>query len=392
MTSTDPADGLSADLIAQAVSWRHHLHKHPELAFNERQTAEFVASQLGQFGLVVHRGLAGTGVVGTLTRGTGRRTIAIRADMDALPIQEQSGASHASCVRSVMHACGHDGHVAIALAAARACANLPGLDGTVHFIFQPAEESGAGAQRMIEEGLFRLFPCEAVYALHNWPTLPLGGCVARDGAMMAANAVFEIVISGRGCHGAMPHQGTDSILAGCQLVSALQSIVSRTIDPLQAAVVSATKIRAGDTHNVIPDSCVICGTTRWFDSNVGDSLERRIIELSRSIAAAFGCTAQVRYERRYPATINDPGAASFVRSLGSAAGLNLSLIDAGPSMAAEDFAFMLQAVPGCYVWLGAGKSGNDHSLHSSRYDFNDELLPLGAALWVALVRKSLTST
>lgn len=392
MIDIDLMDALSPDLITEAVSWRRYLHKHPELAFNERQTAGFVASKLAQFGLRVHRGLAGTGVVGTLTRGTGRRTIAIRADMDALAIQEQSGAPHASCVSDIMHACGHDGHVAMALAAARICARLPDLNGTVHFIFQPAEENGGGGRRMVEEGLFRLFPCDAVYALHNWPALPLGACVARDGTMMAALAAFEVMICGRGCHGAMPHEGTDSILAGCQLVSALHSIISRNVDPFQSAVASVTQIRAGKTWNVIPDSYTIRGTARWLDEHVGDMIERRIGELSRSIAAGFGCEAQIHYERRLPATINDPGAASFVRTVASASPLNLPLIDAGPSMGSEDFAFMLQAVPGCYFWLGAARSGEDQSLHSSRYDFNDELLPLGVAFWVSLVCRSLSGT
>lgn len=387
-SSIDVEHKLSPGLIAEAVSWRHHLHKHPELAFNERQTADFVAAQLGQCGLTVHRGLGGTGVVGTLKRGTSQRSIAIRADMDALPIEEQSGAPHASTTRGIMHACGHDGHVTMALAAARMCAQLPNLDGTVHFIFQPAEENEGGARRMIEEGLFRLFPCDAVYGLHNWPALPLGTCMARDGAMMAAMGAFEVAISGRGCHGAMPHEGTDSLLAGCQLVTALQSIVSRNIDPLEAAVVSATQIRAGDTWNVIPDRCVIRGTTRWFDNRIGDSLEQRITELSKSIAAGFGCEAQVRYERRFPATINDPAAASFVRTVAGAVP-KLTLVDAHPSMGAEDFAVMLQAVPGCYFWLGTGKPEGNPGLHSPRYDFNDEVLPFGIAFWVALVRQSL---
>ena len=390
MSDIDLASRLSPDLISEAVSWRHHLHKHPELAFKERQTADFIASQLGQFGLTVHRGLGGTGVVGTLTRGASRRTIAIRADMDALPIEEQSGVPHTSSTRGVMHACGHDGHVAMVLAAARVCARLPDLDGTVHFIFQPAEEGEGGARRMIEEGLFRLFPCDAVYALHNWPALPLGSCAVRDGPMLAASAVFELVISGRGCHGAMPHEGTDSILAGCQLVSALQSIASRSIDPLDAAVVSVTQVHAGNAWSVIPESTVIRGTTRWFDSRVGDTIERRLIELSNSIVAGFGCEAQVRYNRCYPATINDPSAASLVRTVAGALS-SLKLVDHAPSMGSEDFSEMLQAVPGCYLWLGTGRSGNDHGLHSSHYDFNDESLPLGVALWVTLVQKSLGS-
>lgn len=391
MIGMEPESEITPDLIAAAVSWRRHLHQHPELAYNERHTADFVASHLAEFGLTVHRGLASTGVVGTLTRGTSRRSLAIRADMDALPIQERSSTPHASVADGIMHACGHDGHVAMALAAARVCARLPDLDGTVHFIFQPAEEGGAGARRMIEEGLFRLFPCDSVYALHNWPALPLGTCAARDGFTMAANAVFEVVITGRGCHGAMPHEGTDCVLAGCQLVCALQSISGRNIDPLEASVVSATQIHAGDTNNVIPDSCVIRGTTRWFESGVGEVIQRRITELSRAIAAAFGCEAQIRYERLYPATFNNPAAADLVRNVVRTHPLNLTMVDALPSMGSEDFAFMLQTVPGCYIWLGAGRSGENPGLHSSRYDFNDESLPLGAALWVSLVRKSLTS-
>lgn len=388
MTEFDLMQRLSSDLIAEAVSWRHHLHRHPELAFKEQRTGDFVASQLGRFGLSVHRGLGGTGVVGTLTRGTSRRTIAIRADMDALPIEEQSGVPYASSTRGLMHACGHDGHVAIALAAARVCARMPNLDGTIHFIFQPAEEGEGGARRMIDEGLFRLFPCDAVYALHNWPALPVGSSVARDGAMLAASAVFEIIVSGRGCHGAMPHEGTDSILAGCQLVSALQSIASRNIDPLQASVVSVTQVNAGNAWSVIPESSVIRGTTRWFDDYTGDIIERRMIELSKSVAAGFGCEAQVSYDRRYPATINDSAAASFVRSVVDSLP-NLTMVDLPPSMGSEDFSVMLQAIPGCYVWLGGGRLDDNHGLHSSRYDFNDELLPLGVALWVSLVQKSL---
>lgn len=390
MSSIDTVvNGLSPELIAEAKSWRRHLHRHPELAFNERQTADFIASQLAQFGLTVHRGLAGTGVVGTLTRGTGRRSIGIRADMDALPIEEQTGVSYASTSPGVMHACGHDGHVAIALAAARLCARLDNLDGTVHFIFQPAEENEGGAKRMIDEGLFQLFPCDAVYALHNWPLLPLGTCVARDGPIMAAMGIFEVVISGRGCHGAMPQEGTDSLLAGCHLVSALQSIVSRNIDPVDSGVVSVTRIRAGDTWNVIPDGCAIRGTTRWFDEGVGNKIERRIAELSKSIAEGFGCEARLRYERRFPATINDSGAAKFIRTVISTSDLNLKLSDAHPSMGSEDFAEMLRVVPGCYLWLGGATQVHNHGLHSPHYDFNDELIPLGAALWVTLVQKSL---
>jgi hippurate hydrolase len=382
-------NSLSSEVISEAASWRRHLHRHPELAYREHKTADFIASQLTQFGLSVHRGLAGTGVVGTLSRGTSRRVIAIRADMDALPIQEYSGAPHASAQPGVMHACGHDGHVTMALAAARICAAAAHLDGTVHFIFQPAEENEGGGRRMVEDGLFRLFPTDAIYALHNWPSLPVGCCVARDGAMMAAFAVFEIVISGRGCHSALPHEGTDTILVAAQLISALHTLTSRNIDPLEAGIVSATQIHAGDTWNVIPASCTIRGTTRWFDDGVGATLERRILDLSSSIASGFGCEARVEYDRRYPATINDPSAAKLIRSLASASGSHLEVLDTRPSMASEDFSFMLQHTPGCYFWLGAARGAETPGLHSPHYDFNDELLPVGIKLWVSLVKQAL---
>lgn len=383
----DTTHSSTADVVAEAVSWRRHLHRHPELAFGERNTAEFVASQLERFGLKVHRGLAGTGVVGTLTRGAARRSIGIRADMDALPIREESGAPHASSVAGVMHACGHDGHTAIALAAARICSGLADLDGTVHFIFQPAEENEGGGRRMVEEGLFESFPCDRVFALHNWPGLPVGTCVARDGPMMAAFGTFEIVIRGRGAHGAMPHAGTDPIVAAAQVVSALQSIVSRNVDPLRSAVVSVTQIRGGDTWNVLPDECLVRGTTRWYEEETGDRIEERIRQLASSVAAGFGCTARMSYERRYPATINDSGSAKLVREVAGAIGLGV--IDSPPTMGAEDFAYMLQAVPGCYLWLGAARAGENPGLHSARYDFNDEALPAGVELWVSLVRRCL---
>lgn len=380
---------VSPELLAEAALWRRHLHRHPETAFEEHQTAEFVASRLAKFGLHVHRGLAGTGVVGTLQRGTSTRSIGIRADMDALRIREQGEMPHASSIAGVMHACGHDGHVAMLLAAAGACARLPDLDGTVHFIFQPAEESEGGGQRMVDQGLFRQFPCDEIYALHNWPALPLGSCVALDGPMMAALALFEITLEGRGAHGAMPHEGTDCIVAASQLVSALQSIVSRNVDPLQTAVISVAQIHAGDTWNVIPDACTMRGTTRWFDNDVGDLLERRTLEVSKAVAAACGCTVRVRYKRRCAATVNNPGAAAFVRSVAAQPDLGLRVVSTQPSMASEDFACMLQAVPGCYFWLGTGQTGREHGLHSSRFDFNDDLLPYGVSLWVALVRRAL---
>jgi amidohydrolase len=390
MAVVEFTDALSSEVIADAVSWRRHLHQHPELAFNERQTSDFIATQLASFGLKVHRGLAGTGVVGTLTRGSSRRAIGIRADMDALPIQEQSGVAHVSSTSGVMHACGHDGHIAVALAAARACAKMPDLDGTVHFIFQPAEEGAGGAKRMIEDGLFKLFPCDAIYGMHNQPLLPLGSCIARDGVMMAACALFDIDIVGRGCHGGRPHQGVDPVVAGCQLVSSLQSIISRNVDPLQSGVVSVTKIRAGDSFNVIPERFQISGTVRWLDGDIGDIIEQRMRELASSIAAGFRCEAHVSYDRRFCATVNDPAAARLVREIASGIP-NLRVENFLPSTGSEDFSEMLRVVPGCFIWLGGAKTGSEVGLHSPRYDFNDDLVPLGAALWVSLVRKSLSA-
>lgn len=389
MTAGYPID---AEVVREAVSWRRQLHAQPELAFSEQATSQFIASRLVEFGLEVHRGLGGTGVVGTLRRGSSSRSIGIRADMDALPIQECSGVTHSSRVVGVMHACGHDGHTAITLGAARVCSQLPGLDGTVHFIFQPAEENEGGARRMMMDGLFRQFPCDAVYALHNWPTLPAGTCVVRDEAMMAALATFEIVVVGRGCHGAMPHEGSDCILAASHVIAGLQSIVSRNLDPLQSGLVSVTQIRAGDTWNVLPDSCTIRGTSRWFDAAVGDTLEQRIAELAQSIASGFGCRADVRYERRYPPTINHPESARWLRGVIRDCGLGIELVDARASMSSEDFSEMLQVVPGCYLWLGSGATGTDPGLHSPRYDFNDEVVHLGIGLWTAVVARVIGPT
>lgn len=390
MSAGPVASLISPEVLAATVEWRRHLHQLPELAYKERHTADFVAAQLAQAGLSVHRGLAGTGVVGTLTRGTSRRAIAIRADMDALPIQEQSGVPHASTVPGVMHACGHDGHVAMALAAAQVCAQLADLDGTVHFIFQPAEEGERGAGKMIEDGLFRLFPCDAVYGLHNWPDLPVGTCIANDGAMMAATAIFDIDIRGRGCHGAMPHEGVDPIVAGCHTVTSLHSIVSRNVDPMRAAVISVTQVSAGHAFNVIPEHCSLRGTARWFANDVGNILEQRIREIASSIPAAFGCEAYVHYERRFPATINTPEHAAIVRRV--AANVGLDARQFGPSMGSEDFAFMLEACPGCYFWLGGGAPEGSPGLHSPRYDFNDAIIPHGVRLWVALVQHSLRAS
>ncbi|RWR34584.1 amidohydrolase [Sinirhodobacter populi] len=375
------SDLLDPQAVAEAKAWRHDLHRHPELGFAEHRTAEFIAEKLKDWGYEVETGLARTGVVASLRKGHSARAIGIRADIDALPITEESGVDWASATPGRMHACGHDGHTAMALAAAKALA-AQDFDGTVRFIFQPAEENEGGGREMVKEGLFARFPVDAVYGAHNWPGAKPGQIIARDDAMMAAFGTFEITVTGKGAHGAMPHEGEDTLLATAQIVTALQSICARNVSPLQSAVVSVTQIHGGEAWNVLPDRAVIRGTTRWFAPEVGDRIEQRMKRIASSVAEGFGCTAGVDYQRRYPATINTARNAAIVREV--AAGAGLAVLDADPSMAAEDFAFMLGEVPGCYFWIGAGREGDNPGLHSARFDFNDAILGPGADLWVRL--------
>jgi amidohydrolase len=372
--------------IEEAVRWRRHLHSHPEIAFEERETQRFIAERLTEFGLEVHQGLAGTGVVGTLSRGRAGKRIGIRSDIDALPILEDTQLAYASRVPGKMHACGHDGHMSMLLLAAQQAARRDDIAGTIHFIFQPAEETEGGGRKMVEDGLFRQFPCDEIYGLHNWPALDVGACVARDDAMMAAFGTFEIEIVGRGAHGAMPHEGADPIVAAGELIGALQTIASRNVSPLLPAVVSVTQVHGGDALNVIPERVVLRGTTRWFEDAVGDLIEARMEKVARTIADGLGCKAKLTYERRYPATINSRAQATFMRDVARDIGLDVR--DALPSMAAEDFSFMLREVPGAYLWLGARRPGENPGLHSPRFDFNDEVLPQGAALWSALIARA----
>lgn len=370
---------LSSEKLEEALRWRHHLHANPELGFQEIETARFVAERLTEWGYAVRAGYGRTGVIGSLTKGTSRKALGIRADMDALPITEETGAAYASRTAGVMHACGHDGHVTVALAAARELAS-ESFDGTVHFIFQPAEENEGGARAMVEDGLFRDFPMDTVLGMHNWPALPVGTLVARDDQMMAAFGTFEVRVIGRGAHGAMPHEGADPVLAASHIVSALNTIASRNVSPLQASVLSVTQIHGGDAWNVIPERVFIRGTTRWFDPSVGDTLQARLEQVARSVAEGFGCRAEIDYQRRYPATINNADVAARVRS--QAAAVNLQVIDAAPSMAAEDFAFMLNEKRGCYFWLGAARTtGDNPGLHSPRFDFNDAIVPSAVGMW-----------
>ena len=388
MPSTIPL--LDPPFLAELTTQRRDIHAHPELAFNENRTADLVAAELERYGLEVHRGIAKTGVVGVLRAGTSQRMVGLRADMDALPLAEMNEFPHHSRYQGKMHACGHDGHTAILLGAARYLAGNPDFDGIAVFIFQPAEESEGGAAVMIEEGLFERFPVESVYGLHNWPGIPVGEIAVMPGPVMAGTCAFEIFVRGHGCHAAMPHQGVDSIVAGAQLVQAMQTVVSRTLHPCDAAVVSVTQFHAGEAWNIIPEEVVLRGTIRSFKPEVQQTVERAIERLCSGIAAANGAQISVTFDHRYPPTVNSVHETNFCREVaGSVFGSERVLTDILPSMGAEDFAYMLREKPGCYVWLGNGPGTGGCTLHNPHYDFNDELLTLGVSYWVQLVQQAL---
>jgi len=377
------------DLIGALVDFRRDLHAHPELGFNEHRTSDRIASLLGAARIEVHRGIGGTGLVGVLKIGSSDRTIGLRADMDALPIQEQTGVPHASCTPGVFHGCGHDGHVAMLLGAAQHLARSRRFDGTVNFIFQPAEEGLAGARAMVDDGLFERFPCERVFALHNWPDLPAGTIATRPGPIMAAADRFEIAVEGRGGHAAIPQNTPDAILAASTLVAELNTIVSRRIPPTSSAVLSVTRIAGGHSHNVLPASVTIVGTVRTFDVSVQDRIEGAIRQIAAGIGQASGTHVDIRYERYYPATINDPSAAS--EALEAAATVGNAELAPEPAFTSEDFAFMLQACKGAYLWLGQAGAGEPVSLHNPKYDFNDDVLGTGIGLHVALAERLLSA-
>ena len=374
------------EMHAEMAEWRHDLHAHPETAFEERRTSALVAQKLESFGLSVHQGLGRTGVVGTLAAGSGKRAIGLRADMDALHIHEKNGFGHRSKHEGKMHACGHDGHTTMLLGAAKYLSEARNFDGVVHFIFQPAEENEGGGREMVEQGLFEKFPCESVYGMHNWPGMPVGQFGVRAGPMMASFDIFEIELAGRGSHAALPHTGIDPIVAASTLVQALQTIASRNVDPIESAVVTVTQIHAGDTWNVIPDAAVLRGTARAFKPEVQDLIERRVREICAGVAAAHGANVKVRYERRYPPLINAAReaevCAAVMRSMVGAE----NVLQVPPVMGSEDFAFMLQAKAGCYVFVGNGPGAGGCMLHNPHYDFNDQILPLGASYWSNLVQ------
>ncbi|MFC3282310.1 M20 aminoacylase family protein [Litchfieldella rifensis] len=381
MMATDMID----DLLPELVALRRDLHTHPELAFKEERTAGIVAAELHQLGLEVHEGIAGTGVVGTLRHGQGTRSIGLRADMDALPITEQSRLAHASRNAGVHHGCGHDGHTAMLLGAARHLARTRRFDGTVHFIFQPAEEGHGGARVMVEQGLFERFPCDAVYALHNWPDLPLGHAQTRVGPIMAAADRFDIVLRGRGGHAAQPHLTPDVLLAASQLVGQLNTIVARRIDPAESAVLSVTHVSGGASHNVLPAEVALTGTVRSFDPAAQDRIEGALRDAVAGIALAHGVEADVNYLRYYPATVNSEAEALLAIEAAASVGLQASLA-ARPAFTSEDFAFFLRERPGAYLWLG---QGGGCALHHPCYDFNDEALPLGVRWFCTVAERAL---
>ncbi|MHB9836206.1 M20 aminoacylase family protein [Paraburkholderia terrae] len=377
---------------------RRDIHAHPELGYNVNRTADLVASKLEEWGLPVVRGVGKTGLVASLKRGNSTRAIGLRADMDALPMQEANVFAHRSTVQGAMHACGHDGHTTMLLGAARYLAKSGDFDGSVHFIFQPAEEEGAGAQAMIDDGLFERFPVDAVFGVHNWPGIPEGHFGVRSGPIMASTSLFRVTVTGAGCHGAMPHLGADPVFAVAQIVCALQSILTRNKNPVDAAALSVTQIHAGEAQNVVPTDAWLGGTVRTFSEATLDLIESRMRAIVSSIALGLGCRSEIEFSRNYPPTINDPEqtalAVEVMREV-----VGDQAVDAAiqPTMAAEDFSFMLRAKPGCYAFIGNGCG--DHRivghgagpclLHNASYDFNDRLLPVGSTYFVRLVERFL---
>ncbi len=384
--------GIVTQIASQPmfVGWRHELHSKPELAFEEHGTAAFIAEKLEEAGLKVHRGIGQTGVVATLQAGSGTRAIGLRADMDALPIQELNEFSYRSRHKGVMHACGHDGHMAMLLAAAWYLAKERSFDGMVHFIFQPAEEGSGGAPEMIKDGLFERFPVEAVFGMHSYPGIPLGHFAVREGPMMASCDDFTVSLRGQGGHAALPHQVRDPVLAAGHLITALQSIVSRNVHPLSAAVVSVTGLESGAAFNVIPDHVELRGTIRTLEENTRDLVESRFREICAKLCGAFGVEATVAYNRLYPVTANTKAETQIAASVAeSVVGQDAVDRNPVPCMGAEDFAFMLQKKPGSYVWLGNGPSEGGCFLHNARFDFNDDTLATGASYWVRLIERLL---
>lgn len=384
---------------AAIATLRRDIHAHPELCFQERRTSDLIASTLTDWGIPVHRGMGVTGVVGILKNGSSSRAIGLRADIDALPITEHNKFAHASVHAGKMHACGHDGHTAMLLAAARHLSTQRNFDGTVYLIFQPAEEGGGGAREMIKDGLFELFPMQAIFGAHNWPGMAVGQFAIKSGPIFASSNEFKITIRGRGAHAAMPHNGIDPLPVACQIVQALQTIITRNKRPIDAGVISVTMMRAGEATNVVPDSCELQGTVRAFTLDVLDMIERRMRQIAEATCQAFEATCEFSFQRNYPPTINHPKETEFARALLSSLGGPHNVQEFEPTMGAEDFSFYLLRKPGCYFLVGNGDGGHrigGHGagpcmLHNPSYDFNDELIPLGGSMWARLAETWLNS-
>ncbi len=381
--------------VAAITALRREIHAHPELCFQEVRTADLIAKALTDWGIPIHRGMGTTGVVGIVKNGNSNRAVGLRADIDALPMTEHNHFPHRSQYPGKMHACGHDGHTAMLLAAAKHLSRHRNFDGTVYLVFQPAEEGGGGAREMIKDGLFEQFPMEAIFGAHNWPGMKVGQFAMRPGAMMASSNEFHITIRGKGAHAAMPHNGVDPVPVACQMVQAFQTIVTRNKRPIDTAVISVTKIHAGEATNVIPDHCVIEGTVRTFTTEVLDLIERRMQIVAESTCAAFETRCEFSFKRNYPPTINHPAETAFVqRVLADVVGAD-NVTDFEPTMGAEDFSFFLQKKPGCYFAIGNGDGTHREGghgmgpcmLHNPSYDFNDDLIPIGATAWVRIAEQ-----
>ena len=400
-TVNAPRDTLVHDKLqahhAQAdefIAVRRDIHRHPEMGYKEYRTSDLVAEQLSAWGYQVTRGLGGTGVVGQLKKGMGTESIGIRADMDALPIEEATGLPYASCKVGIMHACGHDGHTAMLLAAAKHIAEQGVFSGTVNLIFQPAEEGLGGAKKMMEDGLFQQFPCQAIFAMHNMPGQPQGHLVLRDGSAMASSDYVTITLHGKGGHGAMPHLAADPVVAGSAIVLGLQSIVARNVDPQHMAIITVGAFQAGVANNVIPQTATLRLSVRSLDRDVRVLLEQRITELVHAQAQSYGVTADIDYQRGYPVLVNHPAETEFARTVAEELVGPARVVRQGPALTgSEDFAFMLEAVPGSYVLIGNGQGpGDGHGacmVHNPGYDFNDKNVAVGAAFWSLLVERFL---
>ena len=379
------------DLQPEMQNWRRDIHSHPEIAFEEHRTAKLVADKLESFGLEVETGIAGTGVVGTLKKGTGNRSIGLRADLDALLINETNDFPHKSKIPGKMHACGHDGHTTMLLGAAKYLAEKGNFDGTINFIFQPAEENEGGGKVMIDEGLFDKYPVESVYGMHNIPGMPVGSFAMKPGPIMASFDIFNLKIIGKGGHAAMPHTAIDPIIIGTKIVDAYQSIVSRYIDPQQPVVLSVTQFHGGDAYNVIPNEIEMKGTIRCFSSTVQLAMEKQMKQITSSICSAYGADYEFEYEHRYPATVNSEDEVEVSAKVAKEiSGEDMVSLSPTPSMGSEDFAFMLQEKPGSYIWIGNGDQEGSCMLHNPGYDFNDEILPIGATYWVNIAEETLS--